>query len=76
MSDENRNPIEQLTSQEFREAIQIRVYPDMEEYVVTNIGRIDYAVSITRGLAFTRPQLIERYRKATATYLVTRERGQ
>jgi hypothetical protein len=74
MSDESPLPIiVNLTEAEFSKAVHIRLYPLVEDFVVTQIGRKRYAVSMAHGYAYTRRQLIQKYSLVLATYLVTKQ---
>lgn len=65
--------IDQLTTEEFATiGSRLSIVPLAEDFIITKIGRIFYAVSIEFGHAYTRPQLIEKYRIVGAEYLITK----
>lgn len=43
-----------------------------ESFIVTVFGRFALYVSLSHGFAYTRPQLIDKYRKVGATFTITR----
>lgn len=73
MSNEHLKKIGQITAKEFRDALHIRIYPMVEDFVVARIGRIHYAVSMAYGYSYTRQELINKYENISATYLITRK---
>jgi hypothetical protein len=66
-------PIESITPADFLRNVRLEVsYGNTKEsFVLTGIGRINYAVSIEFGYAYTRPQLIAKYRNVAATFEAT-----
>lgn len=58
-------PIDELTPEQFQQCSTFSVEygtRSLELFVTTRIGRIVYAVSVDHGYAYTRPQLIAKYR--------------
>lgn len=62
--------IASLTSEQFKQCHKLRVAygRGVETFIITRIGRINYAVGIENGYAYTRPQLIEKYKNVVATF--------
>lgn len=67
----NTKLIAEITAEEFAQSRKLSLaYANgmAEDFITTRIGRIVYAVSTKYGYAYTRPQLIAKYRNVEAAY--------
>lgn len=58
-----------IASSDFRPSSRIQISygrDTVEDFIVTRIGRIDYAVSIQFGYSYTRPQFVQKYGQVAA----------